>query len=165
LGVCRSLITGHGGEIRLVQPTAADPVFQIELPCSREKPGGPVPENGRNGSHLMTALIIEPVEVIQIQMRGLLAGRGYRVVPVKNSDEGLDLAQRLRFDAVFCSVHAPGLNWVETAEQLKGRVGGFVLLSDSYDADLAADFEGEGRFVLAKPVDEKQLDHVLNALK
>jgi hypothetical protein len=62
-------------------------------------------------------------------------------------------------------VHAPGLNWVETAEQLKGRVGGFVLLSDSYDADLAADFEGEGRFVLSKPVDEKQLDHVLDALK
>jgi signal transduction histidine kinase/CheY-like chemotaxis protein len=165
LGVCRSLITGHSGEIRLVQPVAADPVFQIELPCSREKPSGPAAENGRNGSHLMTALIIEPVEAIQVQLRGLLAGRGYRVVPVKNSDEGLDLAQRLRFDAVFCSVHAPGLNWVETAEQLKGRVGGFVLLSDSYDADLAVDFEGEGRFVLAKPVDEKQLDHVLDGLK
>jgi len=165
LGVCRSLITGHGGEIRLVQPTTADPVFQIELPCSREKPGGTAPENGRNGSHLMTALIIEPAEVIQIQLRSLLVGRGYRVVPVKNADEGLDLAQRLRFDAVFCSVHAPGLNWVETAEQLKGRVGGFVLLSDSYDAELAADFEGEGRFVLPKPVDEKQLDHVLDALQ
>ena len=165
LVVCRSLITGHGGEIRLVQAPAADPVFQIELPCSREKPSGPAPENGRNGSHLMTALIIEPVEAVRTQLRGLLAGRGYRVVPVKNSDEGLDLAQRLRFDAVFCSVHAPGLNWVETAEQLKGLVGGFVLLSDSYDADLTADFEGEGRFVLAKPVDEKQLDHVLDGLK
>lgn len=165
LGVCRGLIAGHGGEIRLVQAAAANPVFQIELPCSREKSGGPAAENGRNGSHLMTALIIEPVEIIQVQLRGLLTGRGYRVVPVRNSDEGLDLAQRLRFDAVFCSVHAPGLNWVETAEQLKGRVGGFVLLSDSYDADLAADFEGEDRFVLSKPVDEKQLDQVLEALK
>ena len=165
LAVCRGLITGHGGEIRLVQPPAADPVFQIELPFSREKLTGPAPEDSRNGARLMTALIIEPMETIQTELLGMLAGRGYRVVPVKNSDEGLDLAQRLRFDAVFCSVHAPGLNWVETAEQLKSRVGGFVLLSDSYDTELAADFEGEGRFVLAKPLDEKHLNHVLDAIK
>jgi CheY-like chemotaxis protein len=98
-------------------------------------------------------------------LRDLLAVRGYRVVPVNSSDEGLDLAQRLRFDAIFCSVHAPGLNWVETAEQVKPRVGGFVLLSDSYNADLSADFAGDRRFVLAKPIDERQLDRVLEAIQ
>src|SRR5580658_1569885 len=166
LGVCRSLIIGHGGEIRLVQQAAGDPAFQVELPCAaREKLSGPAPENGRDGAHTLTALVIEPAEGIQTQLLGLLAGRGYRVVPVNSSDEGLDLAQRLRFDAVFCSVHAPGLNWVETAEQVKSRVGGFVLLSDSYNADLSADFAGDRRFVLAKPVDEKQLDRVLEAIR
>jgi GAF domain-containing protein/CheY-like chemotaxis protein len=166
LGVCRSLITGHGGEIRLLQPVAGDPVFQIELPCApRDKAGGGAAENGRNGAHTLTALVIEPAEAIQAQLRGLLSARGYRVVPVNSSDEGLDLAQRLRFDAIFCSVHAPGLNWVETAEQVRTRVGGFVLLSDSYDADLSADFAGDRRFVLAKPVDEKQLDRVLEAMR
>ncbi len=166
LGVCRSLITGHGGEIRLVQQAGGDPAFQVELPCAaREKPSGPALENGRDGAHTWTALVIEPAEAVQTQLRGLLADRGYRVVPVNSSDEGLDLAQRLRFDAVFCSVHAPGLNWVETAEQVKARVGGFVLLSDSYNADLSADFAGERRFVLAKPVDEKQLDRVLEAIR
>jgi len=166
LGVCRSLITGHGGEIRLVQSSAADPAFQVELPWSAgEKPSGPAAENGRDGAHTLTALVVEPAETIQTQLRGLLAGRGYRVVPVNSSDEGLDLAQRLRFDVVFCSVHAPGLNWVETAEHLKARVGGFVLLPDSYNAELSADFEGESRFVLPKPVDERQLDRVLEAIQ
>jgi K+-sensing histidine kinase KdpD len=166
LGVCRSLITGHGGEIRLVQQAAGDPAFQVELPCAApEKPSGHLFENGREGAPTLTALVIEPAEAIQTQLRGLLAGRGYRVVPVNSSDEGLDLAQRLRFDAIFCSVHAPGLNWVETAEHLKTRVGGFVLLSDSYNADLSADFAGDRRFVLAKPVDEKQLDRVLEAIR
>jgi K+-sensing histidine kinase KdpD/CheY-like chemotaxis protein len=165
LGVCRSLITGHGGEIRLVQQAAGDPAFQVELPCAaREKPGGHIPESARDG-HNWTALVIEPAETTQTQLLGLLAARGYRVVPVNSSDEGLDLAQRLRFDAVFCSVHAPGLNWVETAEQVRARVSGFVLLSDSYNADLSADFAGDRRFVLAKPVDEKQLDHVLEAIQ
>lgn len=166
LGVCRSLITGHGGEIRWVRQAAGDPAFQVELPCAaREKTGAPALENGRDSGHTLTALVIEPAEAIQTQLRALLAGRGYRVVPVNSSDEGLDLAQRLRFDAIFCSSHAPGLNWVETAEQVRSRVGGFVLLSDSYNADLSADFAGERRFVLAKPLDEKQLDRVLEAIQ
>jgi K+-sensing histidine kinase KdpD/CheY-like chemotaxis protein len=164
LGVCRSLITGHGGEIRLVQQAGGDPAFQVELPCAGREKVGPSPE-GRDGAHALTALVIEPAETVQTQLRGMLAGRGYRVVPVNSSDEGLDLAQRMRFDAIFCSVHAPGLNWVETAEQVKARVGGFVLLSDSYNADLSADFAEERRFVLAKPVDEKQLDRVLEAIQ
>jgi len=164
LAVCRSLITGHGGEIRLVQQEN-DTEFQVELPCAtREKPSSAT-ENGRGAAHTLTALVIEPSEAAQAQLRSLLAVRGYRVVPVTSSDEGLDLAQRLRFDAIFCSVHAPGLNWVETSEQLRTRVGGFILLSDSYSADLAADFAGESRFVLAKPVDEKELDRVLEAIQ
>jgi signal transduction histidine kinase len=166
LAVCRSIITGHGGEIRLVQQAGADPAFQVELPCAaREKPGGPAPESSRDAARTLTALVIEPAEAVQTQLRGLLAARGYRVVPVNSTDEGLDLAQRLRFDVIFCSVHAPGLNWVETAEQVKTRVGGFVLLSDSYNADLSADFAGESRFVLAKPLDEKQLDRVLETIQ
>ena len=95
----------------------------------------------------------------------MLHGHGYRVVPVNNSDSGLDLAQRMRFDAAFCSVHAPGLNWVELSERMHGRVGGFILLSDGYDAELSADFEGEGRYVLAKPVQEKELERILQAIE
>ena len=80
---------------------------------------------------------------------------------MSNSDAGLDLAQRMRFDVAFCSLHAPGLNWVEFAERLQSRVGGFVLLSDGYDAELTADFEGDRQFVLAKPLQEKELERIL----
>jgi hypothetical protein len=86
------------------------------------------------------------------------------VVPVPSSDSGLELAQRMRFDAAFCSVHAHGLNWVELSERMHSRVGGFVLLSDGYDAELAADFEGDGRFVLSKPVQEAELERVLRTI-
>ena len=165
LGVYRSLITSHGGEIRLVQQPSSDPTFQVELPCAgQEKPASAAKDSGREDGHPLTALVIEPTAGIRTELQELLASRGYRVVPVNSSDEGLDLAQRLRFDAVFCADRAPGLNWVETAEQVKSRVGGFVLLSESYDAELAADFAGDQRFVLAKPVDEKHLDQVLAAI-
>ena len=98
------------------------------------------------------------------QLLALLAARGFRVVPVDNADTGLDLTQRMRFDAAFCSVHAPGLNWVELSERLQSRVGAFILLADHYDAELSTDFEGEGRFVVAKPLQEADLERVLNTM-
>ena len=48
---------------------------------------------------------------------------------------------------------------------MHSRVGGFILLSDGYDAELSADFEGDGQFVLAKPVQEKELERVLQLIE
>jgi CheY-like chemotaxis protein len=163
LGVTRGVITGHGGEVRLIEKNRAEPCFEVELPvAARERVTTVFPASApRDPARRMTALVIEPEEGTQRQLLGLLAARGYRVVPVDNADTGLELAQRMRFDAAFCSVHAPGLNWVELSERMQSRVSGFVLLSDSYNAELAADFEGDGRYVVAKPVQESDIERVL----
>jgi CheY-like chemotaxis protein len=140
----------------------------VELPLTtaRERtPLSPASSGGSDYSRGMTALVIEPEEAAQRQLMGLLAARGYRVVPVTNADTGLELAQRIRIDAAFCSLHAPGLNWVELSERMQSRVGGFVLLSDGYDAELSSNFEGYNRYVLAKPVQEAELERVLRDLE
>jgi CheY-like chemotaxis protein len=168
LGVTRSVIAGHGGEVRLVEKTGTEPRFEVELPMtsSRERTPAatPVKATTRDHARRMTALVIEPEETAQRQLLSLLSARGYRVVPVGNADTGLELAHRMRFDAAFCSVHAPGLNWVELSERMHSRVGEFILLSDGYDPELSADFESENRFVLPKPVQEPELDRVLRPL-
>jgi CheY-like chemotaxis protein len=168
LGVTRSVIAGHGGEVRLIEKGHADPRFEVELPAlvkDRAAPNFANNSAARDSSRHMTALVIEPDEAAQRQLLVLLAGHGFRVVPVTNSDTGLDLAQRMRFDAVFCSLRAPGLNWVELSECMHSRVGGFILLSDGYDAELSADFEGDGRFILPKPLQEKELERVLQMIE
>ncbi|HWB87078.1 MAG TPA: GAF domain-containing protein [Bryobacteraceae bacterium] len=167
LGVTRSVVAGHGGEVRLIDKPNSDPRFEVDLPVASRERSGAVPAPNapaRDASRRMTAMLIEPDEPAQRQLLGLLAARGYRVVPVNNSDTGLELVHRLRFDAAFCSVHAPGLNWVELSERLQSRVGAFILLSDGYDPELSADFEGDGRFVVPKPVQEQELDRVLRSL-
>jgi len=168
LGVTRSVIAGHGGEVRLIERQNEDPRFEIELPlASRERahatamPAAPLGDGVRR----LTSLAIEPDEGALRHLVGLLAARGYRVVPAEDADTGLELAQRMRFDAVLCSVHAAGLNWVELSERLQSRVGVFILLSDGYDPELAADFEGEGRHVLPKPVQEQELIVCLRAIE
>jgi CheY-like chemotaxis protein len=166
LGVTRSVIAGHGGEVRLIEKPNADPQFEVELPVLvRERGAAASSAAPRDASRRMTALVIEPDEAAQRQLLVLLSGFGFRVVPVADADTGLDLAHRMRFDAAFCSLHAPGLNWVELAERMHSRVGGFILLSDGYDAELSADFEGDGQFVLAKPVQEKELERVLQLIE
>jgi len=173
LGVTRSVIAGHGGEVRLIDKANTDPRFEVELPvASKERAGGAaaVTSHANSGhvheiSRRMTALVIDAEDTVQRHMLGLLSSRGYRVVPVNNSDTGLDMSQRMRFDVAFCSVHAPGLNWVELSERMQARVGAFVLLSDGYDPELCADFEDDERFVLAKPVQEPDLDRVLRSLE
>src|ERR1035438_8704575 len=166
LGVTRSVIAGHGGEVRLLEKTNADPQFEVELPVLvRERGAAGSSSAPRDASRRMTALVIEPDEAAQRQLLVLLSGFGFRVVPVTDADTGLDLAHRMRFDAAFCSLHAPGLNWVELSERMHSRVGGFILLSDGYDAELSADFEGDGQFVLAKPVQEKELERVLQLIE
>jgi CheY-like chemotaxis protein len=168
LGVTRSVIAGHGGEVRLVEKPNSDPRFEVELPLiakERASTGPAADAVAEAPRRRLTALVIEPDETGQRQVLALLAARGCRVVPVTNSDTGLELAQRMRFDIIFCSVHAPGLNWVELSERLHSRTGGFILLSDGYNAELSADFEGDGRFVLPRPVQEAEMARVLAAIE
>jgi CheY-like chemotaxis protein len=168
LGVTRSVIAGHGGEVRLIEKSGLDPRFEVELPAStrdRSSVAVPLPTTGGDASRRWTALLIESDDAPQRQILALLSGRGYRVVPVSNADTGLELAHRMRFDVAFCSVHAPGLNWVELSERMQSRVGGFVLMSDGFDPELSADFEEGSRFVLPKPVQEIDLERVLRTVE
>jgi GAF domain-containing protein/CheY-like chemotaxis protein len=168
LGVTRSVINGHGGEVRLIDKGPTDSRFEVELPLlAKERAAvtdSSAQERVSSSGRRMTALVIETEDAAQRQILSLLAARGYRVVPVDNTDTGLDLAQRMRFDVVFCAVRAPGLNWVELAERMQTKVNAFVLLSDGYDAELVSDFEADFRFVLAKPVQEAELQKVLAAI-
>ena len=168
LGVTRSVIAGHGGEVRLIDKPNAEPRFEVELPLTSKERAGQAQPGLRpmyEVSRSMTGMLIEPDDAAQRQLTSLLSARGFRVVPVADADTGLELANRMRFDAAFCSVRAPGLNWVELSERMQTRVGGFVLLADGYDAELASDFEGEGRFVLPKPVQERDLERILISLE
>lgn len=166
LGVTRGVVVGHGGEVRLIEKANENPRFEVELPAARDRAAA-ARESGqpRTAERRLTVLVIEPDEAASRQLLGMLSTRGCRVVPAGSSDTALELAHRMRFDAAFCSVHAPGLNWVELSERMQTRTGAFVLLSDRYDAELTADFEGDCRFVLPKPLHEPELDRVLQAIE
>jgi signal transduction histidine kinase len=166
LAVCRSIIAGHEGEIRLTRARESEWRFEIELPWSSRDTETRAPRGraAKDSSRQLTALLIEADNLVARQLTKLLGERAYRVVPVRSAEEGMDLAQRLTFDALFCASRAPGLNWVELMHRTRSKVGAFVLLTDAYDSQLAAAAREEGYFVLSKPIEENQLDHILDHL-
>ena len=142
-------------------------VIEVELPCLPPEQfvaEAPPAEPARTG-RVWTALLLEQEEFVERRLVEWLSNRGYRVVPVHSSEEGLDLVQRMRFDVVFCSTRLTGLNWVEFFDRVRGRVGAFALLAEAFSQDLSTHFRGEGRFVLHKPIEQSQFDRTLAAIE
>jgi nitrogen-specific signal transduction histidine kinase/CheY-like chemotaxis protein len=166
LDVCRSIVAGHSGELR-ISSSGSESLFEIELPSiSPERLAAPAaPPEPAQASRRWTALLLEPEEFVERKLVEWLSNRGYRVVPVRSSEVGLDLVQRMRFDVVFCSTHLTGLNWVEFFDRVRGRVGAFTLLAEAFSQDLSTHFRGEGRYVLHKPIEQSQFDRTLAAVE
>lgn len=162
LEVCRGIVQSHGGEIRFVQTEAARAQFQTELPIARPQERSPSPRPERRQDHRpLTILLVEPDAGMQRHLVALLGARGHRVVPIPTAEEGVEMAHRLHFDAAFSATGLPGLNWVEFFERVRSEIGAFVLMTEGFDADLSHTFpEGDG-FVLGKPLQDDEVEAVL----
>jgi C4-dicarboxylate-specific signal transduction histidine kinase len=166
LGVCRGIVQSHGGEFRVVHVSSTQARFDIELPVVETRRIGVASgAEPQGGSRQLTVLIVEPDIKVQRQLVQLLGVRGDRVVPVSSAEEGADLAQRMRFDMAICAVRLPGLNWVEFFERVRHQVGGFVLVTDGLDTDLARAFQGGEGFVLSKPIDEAEVHRICRTIE
>jgi signal transduction histidine kinase len=163
LSVCQGIIRSHGGEVRF-RSRSGSARFEVELPLTEETAEDAAAEP-RKAARALTVMLVDPDSAAQRRLLELLSARGHRVVPVP-SQEAPDLAQRLRFDAVFWSLHQGAghhgaSNWTDSYESIRGYVPLFVLVGDGYDADLARHLEENQGFLLPRPVQDGELDRVL----
>jgi DNA-binding response OmpR family regulator len=119
----------------------------------------------RPGARQLTLLLLDPDATAAREWLVALSSREHRVVPAGSTEEACDLLRRFRFDAVFCALAPARVDWLEVFEQARRRAGGFVLLAEHYDSELAASVHhGEGH-VLRKPPEGSELDRVLSAIE
>ena len=162
LAVCKGIIQTHGGEIRF-GAHAGTARFEIDLPLagvSAKETVAPSPPVSRTPRVPLTLMLIEPDAGAQRQLIAMLSARGHRVVPTP-VEQAADLAQRLRFDAVLWAVRPSNARFAEVQKRIRALVGAFVLVSDGYDAELAHSLEEGGSFLLARPVQESELDRLI----
>ncbi len=163
LEVCRAIAQNHGGELR-IRRQSGGMSFDLDLPLAQ---GADLRPN-RNASaavrRALTFLLVDPDLGSHRQLMGLLAKRGHRVVPA-HAEEAADLAHRMRFDGVVWALRPSGAKWSDFDERLRDLIPAFVLVSDGYDADLAANLQESGGFLLGRPLRELELERALGAVE
>lgn len=167
ISVCRGILHGQGGDIRIVR--AAEHSCRLEIDMPAAFPAEVTPPAGQNGgkrgSRALTALIVEPDVLNQRRLISYWAGRKHRAVPVSNESEALELLRRVKIDVVFCAVRIGAGNWVELFDQVRTQVAVFVLLADGMDSDANTLFpEGEG-LLLRKPLESGEMDRLLGRIE
>jgi signal transduction histidine kinase len=159
LAVCQGIIRSHGGEIRF-RSRGGLANFEVELPQASVDAEKPQPVDHRKAPRALTVMLVDPDAAAQRGLLSLLSARGHRGVPVA-SQEADDLAQRLRFDAVFWSLHPSTRVWTESYDALRGQIPLFVLVGDGWDPELARRLEQNRDYLLARPIQEAELERIL----
>jgi signal transduction histidine kinase/CheY-like chemotaxis protein len=159
-GVSRGVVRSHGGELRLARSAQGACRFEVELPVAPAR----VAET-EGAVRAFTCLVVEPDGSSREELVRMLTQRGCRVIPAVSGEDGAELAQRLRFDIVFCAVRLPGLNWIELSEGIPSGVGGFVLLTEGFDYELSRGLLNADNHLLSKPIMEAELDQLLAAIE
>lgn len=161
LEVCRTIVQNHGGDLRM-RGSMGSVSFDVDFPLAPEA------ESGSNRpvspGRIQTLLLVDSDLGAQRQLLGLLAARGHRAVPVR-AEESADLAHRLRFDAVVWAIRPGGPKWSDFHERLRATVPSYILVSDGYAADLAAGLAESGGFLLGRPIQDSELERILEAVE
>jgi signal transduction histidine kinase/CheY-like chemotaxis protein len=168
LHVVRAIIQSHGGEFRSLHGLPTGARFEVLLPLhqyTQSPPVTPSDIHSQRPPRILTILLVEPDTASQRKLSGIFANRGHRVIPVTSAEQATDMAQRLRFDVVFCAVRLPGLSWVEMFERIRRQIGAFVLLAEGHDSELARAFKGSEGYLLNKPIDEADAVKLLASIE
>jgi signal transduction histidine kinase len=160
LDVCRAIVQNHGGELRS-RVQSGDVSFDVDLPLAPGFDTRAAAPARVGSTRALTLMLVDSDLGSQRQLLGLLAARGHRVVPV-NAEEAEDLAHRFRFDGVVWAARPGGSDF---EERLRESIPAFVLVSDGFDAELAGSLEESGGFLLSRPIQESDLDRVLDAVE
>jgi signal transduction histidine kinase len=159
LEVCRVIVQNLGGELQVRRQTGGMS-FDVDLPIARGGDVRAAQSRPAASRRVLTFMLVDNDGGVQHQLLGLLSARGHRVVPAR-AEEAADLAHRLRFDGMAWVLRPGGPKWSDFQERLRDSIPAVVLVSDGYDADLAASLQETGGYLLLRPLQEPDLDRVL----
>ena len=163
LEVCRVIVHNLGGALRVRRQSGAMS-FDIDLPIAPGTDVRSAKSMPTASRRVLTFMLVDNDAGAQHQLLGLLSARGHRVVPAR-AEEAADLAHRLRFDGMVWVLRPGGPKWSDFQERLRDSISAVVLVSDGYDADLAASLHESGGYLLRRPLQEPDLDRVLAAVE
>ncbi|MFH2056437.1 MAG: response regulator [bacterium] len=112
-------------------------------------------------------LVIDDTQIIRDLLVEVLRADGYDVAMAKDGVEAVEMVREQDYDLVFCDVHMPRQNGLETARQIMElSETAKLIMTDSYPDKLAKQAKREGAFgYICKPFDLGELRLLLQRVE
>ncbi len=104
-------------------------------------------------------LVIDDTQIIRDLLVEVLRADGYDVDMARDGFEAVEMVSKSEYDIVFCDVHMPHRNGLETARRILELTSTVkLIMTDSYPAKLAEQAGQEGAFgYICKPFELGEL--------
>lgn len=162
--VCRGILHGMGGDLKLARAGEGVCRMEIELPAAFPEDLA-VHQPQRASSRTLTAVVLEPDPAEQRRLLSFWSRRGHRAMPIQDASEALELLRRLRIDVIFCAVRVGQGTWVEFFDSVRDQGPTFVLLAEGIDSDASELFPQSDGLVLRKPMEAGEFDRLLENIE
>lgn len=119
----------------------------------------------RTSLSVMKILVIDDERSIRNSLKEILTDEGYDVDVAEDGAQGLELADKERYDAVFCDIKMPNMDGMEFQDKLTehGIDSPLIMISGHGDLETAVNCMKKGAYdFIAKPLD---LNRILVSLK
>jgi PAS domain S-box-containing protein len=118
LVICKRLTEMMGGQIQLDSELGKGSTVTVWLPSSRETAASEVAELRPSGAAPVVLVIDDDADVRELCAR-VLAKRGFQVQGAPTGPQGIELAGRLRPNAIVLDVKMPGMSGWDVLSKLK----------------------------------------------
>ena len=118
LVICRRLVEKMGGTITLESALGKGAKFTVELPCDAADSDPEIRLPPRDGKSPVVLLIDDDPDVRELFAR-MMPRRGFQVVLAASGQQGVELAARLKPDAIVLDVKMPGMSGWDVLSALK----------------------------------------------
>jgi signal transduction histidine kinase len=163
LAISRSIVLGHGGEIRAESPGPhKGATFTIELPLEKkeeERFDTVQPDESKEKGGQLRILLVEDHEDTRHTMLRLLQRWGHRVKAAASARAGLELATAHPFDLVISDLGLPDESGAALMRKLRDRFGiqGIAVSGYGMDRDVAESQAAGFIYHLTKPIQTERL--------
>lgn len=113
----------------------------------------------------MKILIIDDERAIRNALKEILADEGYEVDVAEDGERGCEMAEKEKYNVIFCDIKMPGMDGIEVLDKLHqdGVDAATIMISGHGDIDTAVECIKKGAFdFIQKPLD---LNRILITIK
>ena len=113
----------------------------------------------------MKILVVDDERAIRNSLKEILSDEGYNVDVAEDGPTAIDMAEKERYDVIFCDIKMPNMEGTEVLEKLRtdGVDSAIIMISGHGDIDTAVECIKKGTFdFIQKPLDLNRILITIN---